>query len=51
MAKKNIKEESSKKIVVTGDVAVDWFEVSTPPSATGNKEIMNNWQTYPGVKR
>ena len=51
MEKKNIKEKSSKKIVVTGDVAVDWFEVSTPPSASSNKEIMSNWQTYPGVKR
>ena len=51
MAKKNIKEGRSKKIVVTGDVAVDWFEVSAPPSASGNKEVMNNWQTYPGVQR
>ena len=51
MAKKNKLEGQSKKIVVTGDFAVDWFEVSTPPPASGNKEVMNNWQTYPGVQR
>ena len=51
MAKKSTKQERLKKIVVTGDVTLDWFEVSTPPSLSHNKEIVNNWQTYPEVKR
>ena len=51
MVKKNVKGESLKKVVVAGDVAVDWFEVRTPPSSSGHEETMFNWQNYPGVKR
>ncbi|MFQ5866124.1 MAG: ATP-binding protein [bacterium] len=48
MAKRRKKEESLRRIVVTGDCVIDCFEVSTPPSTSS---IVNNWQTYPGVKR
>jgi len=51
MSKKNITDKNQKIIVVTGDVTLDWFEVSTPPSVSDTKEIVNNWQTYPVVKR
>jgi len=51
MAAKSINQKSTKKIIVTGDVAIDWLEISTPPDVGDNKEIVNNWQTYPEVKR
>ena len=51
MSKESATNKNLKKIVVTGDVTLDWFEVSTPPSVSDTKEIINNWQTYPVVKR
>lgn len=51
MITKSTKPKNLNKIVVTGDVTVDWFEVSTPPPLSSETEIVNNWQTYPEVKR
>jgi len=51
VAKGNAKRDSLKKIVVIGDIAVDWFEVSIPPSAVGQEEAIYNWQTHPGILR
>jgi hypothetical protein len=53
MAKGNAKEAQSGKIVVTGDMAVDCFEVPAPPAeskAQGAKSL-HNWQVYPGIQR
>jgi len=51
MAKRKIKEASLKKIVVTGDVTIDWHEVLIPPSRSKNNgsNSIYNWQTYPGM--
>ena len=51
MITKSTKPKNLNKIVVTGDVTVDWFEISTPPPLSSDTEIANNWQTYPEVKR
>lgn len=49
MANRKIKEASLKKIVVTGDMTIDWYEILTPPSQSKNNESNNayNWQKYP----
>jgi len=41
------------KIVVTGDVAVDWFEVAVPSEASCSMagEYRYNWETYPRIHR
>lgn len=46
-------QNSKPKIVVAGDVAVDWFEVSAPPRQSPGVESRYefNWQTYPRVHR
>ena len=42
-------QEGQPSIVVTGDVAVDWFEVAEPSNAERGYEF--NWETYPRVHR
>lgn len=44
--------KSKDPIVVTGDVTVDWLEVTTPPIETdeGKPEEIQNWQTYVGTR-
>jgi len=46
-------QKGQPKIVVTGDVAVDWFEVATPSrelsSTEGSYEF--NWEAYPRIHR
>lgn len=41
-----------KRIVVTGDVTINWLEVSTPPAISHIDESKNvyNWQTYGGTR-
>lgn len=49
--KKKITEK--KKILVKGDAAIDWFDVSTPLASEvpGIGSDYQNWQTYPEVCR
>ncbi len=44
---------SQARIVVAGDLSVDWFEVETPPrgAAKGEPVHPRNWRTYPAVRR
>jgi len=39
------------KIIVTGDVAIDWFELSNPPQASVKDEKKENWKTHKGIIR
>jgi hypothetical protein len=41
------------RIVVAGDLSVDWFETETPPRGASKGEPANprNWRTYPAVRR
>jgi len=45
--------QGGKAIVVTGDLAIDWFEISTPPqeSQHGDGLLKYNWQAYAGFHR
>ena len=38
---------STGKILVTGDLAIDWFETSIP----SQNNASNNWLRYPGIRR
>ena len=42
-----------KTVIVAGDAAVDWFEVSTPSVESQNSggQFHYNWQSHPGFKR
>jgi hypothetical protein len=43
----------AKRILVAGDLSVDWFEVATPalvPSGSGAR-FPKNWRLFPGVHR
>jgi len=51
MSKKNVTEKNQKKIVVTGDQKLDWFEVIIPPSVSENEKILYEWQKFPMVMR
>lgn len=52
MVGERIKKSSFSKIVVTGDVAIDWLEVITPPVATDEEPAtIKIWQTYMGVQQ
>ncbi len=44
---------SKARIVVAGDLSVDWFEAETPPRGQAKGEPTNprNWKTYPAVRR
>ncbi len=44
MPKKKLDKKGKKKIVVNGDITIDWLEVTTPPAES--KEKSPNWQTY-----
>jgi len=44
MTNRKIKDPSLKKIVVTGDITIDRYEVLTTPSQSNN---IYNWQKYP----
>ena len=46
-------QKGQPKIVVTGDVAVDWFEVAVPPKQSSSREdgYEFNWETYPTIHR
>lgn len=42
-------QKAQAKIVVTGDVTVDWFEVATPPKESSSTEVGYefNWEIHP----
>ena len=44
---------AGKTVVVTGDLAIDWFEVTTPPQESQSSDgyLKFNWQSYPGFHR
>jgi hypothetical protein len=44
---------SKARIIVAGDLSVDWFEAETPPRGQAKGEPTNprNWKTYPAVRR
>jgi hypothetical protein len=46
-------QKGQPKIVVTGDVAVDWFEVAAPPKQSSSTEggYEFNWETHPTIHR
>ncbi|MCK4942273.1 MAG: AAA family ATPase, partial [Candidatus Aminicenantes bacterium] len=52
MKKKDSKKKNFPKIVVNGDVVIDWLEISTP-AATSTPENQNilNWQTLTGTRQ
>jgi len=52
MNKKQSNKKNSPKIVVTGDVTIDWLEVSIPPITTHkNEKNILNWQIIKGTKQ
>jgi len=53
MAVLNGKSIKKKKIVVTGDLTIDWLEASIPFAAhkDGGSNTLLSWQAHPGVKR
>jgi len=52
MAKRKVKKPEKKKIVVTGDITIDWLEVATPPVASDEESTkIPNWQTYVGTRQ
>ena len=46
-------QKGQPKIVVTGDVTIDWFEVATPSKESSSTEgrYEFNWETYPTIHR
>ena len=52
MAGKKSKKKGSPKIVVTGDVTIDWLEVAIPPMAIDEESpTVQSWQTYVGSRQ
>lgn len=53
MARTPTAKKELKKIIVTGDLSFDWFEVLAAPSVSVSQEIeeCSNWQTHPRVSR
>lgn len=46
-------ENDLDKVVVVGDLRIDWLEVATPPvepDPSASTDV-RNWQTYPGIHR
>lgn len=43
--------QNSKTVLVTGDVAIDWFEVIAKPRVGPDSDEHDNWERYPGVRR
>jgi hypothetical protein len=46
-------KQAKTKIIITGDLSVDWFEAETPPLGQAKNEPKNprNWKTFPVVHR
>jgi hypothetical protein len=50
MRKEASKKIGSPKIVVTGDVTIDWLEISIPPAVSQERQNILNWQNTQGTR-